>query len=487
MPPLNFQGVHAKVLADTTPEIDLEGSLACGKTTLCLAKELLKAKEHPGIWGFMCRYSDNDTKTKLRPAFEEICSIYGESPAWDAKELCYVFDNGSKIYAFGLKSVDFLSRYAKLRGLAVSRIYVDQPEEMPGDIGLELRARIRPDLRASTQGRSFPTQLTLSPNPPSDRHWIAKQYPTDNSIKGRKHYALSVYDNAHNLPDGFIASLEASYPPGHAKHGPMVLGKRGVSVIGDPIFDDSFIRRAHVTKTPYAADDALYEAFDVGKHNPCWIVAQRPYAGGWRFLGGIQGQDLFLEDFLAVVKQKRQDWFGDLSRAKILTCSVPSGVRTAAQVPRYSTMNLLRDAGFEPRFHEAGQSPDVLLAMIERLASYMRKRNGKGEEAIQVNSDESRFLRASGEGVDPAPFLAQGFEAGMVWDEHFVSVGSKEVRQPKEDDWFEHGLNCAAALELNFGADQSSEADRQARLLKTRQRMADSTPILTGPQSWLGA
>jgi hypothetical protein len=26
----------------------------------------------------------------------------------------------------------------------------------------------------------------------------------------------------------------------------------------------------------------------------------------------------------------------------------------------------------------------------------------------------------------------------LVWDEHFVSVGSKQIRKPKKDGWFGH-------------------------------------------------
>ena len=32
-----------------------------------------------------------------------------------------------------------------------------------------------------------------------------------------------------------------------------------------------------------------------------------------------------------------------------------------------------------------------------------------------------------------------------------MSVGSKQVRKPKKDGWFEHGQNCHEYRELNFG------------------------------------
>src|SRR6185503_6605515 len=55
------------------------------------------------------------------------------------------------------------------------------------------------------------------------------------------------------------------------------------------------------------------------------------------------------------------------------------------------------------------------------------------------------------------PFLTDGFEAGYVWDEHYVSIGSKQIRKPKKDGWYEHGQNCTEYLELNFGGEQPTQ------------------------------
>jgi hypothetical protein len=67
--------------------------------------------------------------------------------------------------------------------------------------------------------------------------------------------------------------------------------------------------------------------------------------------------------------------------------------------------------------------------------------------------DPERWLTISERATTPDRFLADGFEAGYVWDEHLVSVGNKQVRKPKKDGWYEHGQNCAEYLELNFGAE----------------------------------
>jgi hypothetical protein len=70
------------------------------------------------------------------------------------------------VYAFGLKSPDYLSRYAKLRGLGVAGIYNDQTEELAGDFAGELRARLRQ--------QAYPHQLLFCPNSPNVTHWLAK-------------------------------------------------------------------------------------------------------------------------------------------------------------------------------------------------------------------------------------------------------------------------------------------------------------------------
>ena len=47
--------------------------------------------------------------------------------------------------------------------------------------------------------------------------------------------------------------------------------------------------------------------------------------------------------------------------------------------------------------------------------------------------------------------VADAFEFGYVWDEHMVSVGSKQMRKPKKDGWHEHPMNVVEYLEANFG------------------------------------
>ena len=484
MPTLEFRGILADFMADRTREIDIEGALSSGKTTACLSKVRRRLEDEPGIQGFIFRYSGTDTDTKLRPAFEQMCVMeYPDAlPHWDNKELVYEFPNGSICYAFGIKAVDKLSRYSKLRGLGVALIYNDQTEELPKDLGEELRSRMRQP--------GFHHQLIFSPNPPGTDHWLAKQFPTDRAkmLPGRRLYQVSLYDNAHNLPAEMISGSEAAFPVEHAKHKAVILGQRGPNVIGDAIYEDTFKRSIHVRPVPYDPDVVLLEAFTFGKKNPAWVCSQQRYAGGLAFIGGIIGEGLFLEDFLPVVKRYRAEWFANLAKDKdsVKSCATMSQSLKEQTTVRFTGLNVLRASGFPVQWRDNTNSPDVVQGVIERLAGYMRRRTVGGVESLAVNSDEQRWLKVSREGIEPCAFVAQGFEAGYVWDEHTVSVANNEVRQPKADDWFEHGMRCCEAIELHFCADQPTPEARDKAALIAQQRAENSSlPETSGPGGWM--
>ena len=475
-----WQGIHATIFADDTREIDVEGARESAKTTLLLDRRISLLKRFPGIHTLICRYSDTATKTKLKPRFESLCAIRGfTSYNWNDKELAYEFSNGSKVYAFGLKAANQTARYEKIRGLDVSDVYVDQAEELPADIGQELRASLRQ--------RGYPHQLTFSPNPVSTTHWLADErhggFPEDNSVPGRRYYRLSIDDNAYNLSDEDIASMKATFPPDHAKHGAMILGRRGFNVIGDPIFEDTFMRKYHVRELRFDPESLLLEGFDFGKKNPAYVAAQRLPDGGLVFLAGIIGENLFLQDFVPFVVTQREKWFPNLRSDMIRTCCPAQGPLDGGN--RFTSLAVLRKAGFQPISRDGSNAADVSLAMIEQLAGYMRRRNASGKESFGINNDESHWLKASRQGVpEPWPFMAQAFEAGAVWDKHFRSVGNNVVRQMATDDWFANAVRCAQNIELNFCANQLSQDEIERRRASQRSQDSDGSSRYGSTWGW---
>lgn len=488
---LEFIGVHAEFLADDTPEIDLEGSLSCGKTTVALWKELLALEKYPGIWSLIGRWVDDQVKTLLRPAFEQLARIKCVSMKWNDKFSFYEIDNGSRAYMFGLKTIssDAEQRYGKIRGLAVSRIYIDQAEQLPSDIAGELRLRLRPDIEARMRGVDYPRQLTFSPNPTNFDHWLAKQFPEKNNIKGRRYYSLSLFDNAHNLPQTMIDGAITMYPPEHPKHQTVILGKRGLNVMGDAIYDNLFDRNIHVKPMEWNRDTPLIEAFELGKHNPVWVIGQRTMQGALKLLGGILGERLMLEDFIPIVKQYRAEWFPDSPSAKTAfrCCTSPMGDHETGASDRFTLISLLREAKFRPNWRDAANAHDVQLGMIEHVGALLRRRISSREEALGINADTSRWLSAAPDGtVKERPFMAFAFEGGYVWDAHDVSVANKSLRQPFVDDEYSTAMRCVENLVLNFCAGQKSEEDRSTarRAAAEKARMADG-PKIGGVAPWM--
>jgi hypothetical protein len=456
---IKFKGPLSRFMKDRTRFIDLEGALNCGKTTACLTKEFLEAQMNPGIWSFIARFTDGDNDTKLLPAWEAVVAKFGVRLQWNTEEKYYGFPNGpsesdpyeggSRVYSFGLMSPVPMRRYAKLRGLGVSRIYIDQAEELPGDFFGELVLRLRQS--------GYAHQFTISPNPMGENSWHADEFPVDNSKPNRVYYSISIYDNAHNLPQETLDDVLTTYPTTHASHRSKVLGQRGLNVVGNPVYSGAFYRPTHEGVAEYEPSLPLYVALDFGKHHPCLVAKQISPLGQNRFLGGILGQNLYLDDFLDIALAKLAEWFPD---AMLEWCCDPAGASDTSHGTQ-GALKTLREKGIRPRYRADSNSPLIRNAMIERMAAQMRKRAADRSEAFMV-SNSHRWIRTGTRGTVLDRFLADAFEAGYVWDEHMVSVGNKQVRKPKKDGWYEHGMNCSEYLETNFGSLRTPPPETQA-------------------------
>ncbi len=484
---LEFRGVHAEIIRDRTLERDVEGALSSGKTIACMKCEIDALKEEPGIWTLASRWTGDATDTLLRPQLEQMFRLeeFG-TWAWDPKEKCYQWPNGSRMFAFGLKtqSQDPEERFGKIRGLPVSRIYISQAEQFPSDISAELRSRMRPDIEAQARGDRYRRQITFDANPVDDDigpsgHWLAKQFPTNNSITGRRYFCLSLFENAHNLPADFIAQQLAIYPPEHPKHRTMILGQRGFAVSGEPIFESVFSHKDHVRDLSLRTEGRFLEGLDIGKHNPCYVLACRTPLGALLLLGGILGQGLVLEDFIPLVKQYRDLWGMD---RHIDTAIAPFGITRGHSSG--TMMQTLRLAGFKLHSRPDANAPDVQLAMIEYIASMLRQRTVSREECIGINADPSRWLTISRDGVSQLAFMAHAFEGGYTWSKNFISVGHKQVRQPTEDDKYANAMHCLENIVLNFCAGKPSQSVEDERKAEEARKNRVPRPA-TGPNAWM--
>lgn len=436
---MQWRGKQSAVLLEDAREVAVEGAIRAGKTTVCLWKEHAAARKYPGIPIMLARWTDEAVHGLIAPLWAQICEQCGDRQTWNSKESCFDWANGSRIYIRGLKSQDQTLRYSKFRGLTLARIYIDQAEELPHDIYMECAGRL--------SAKGFPHQITISPQAIEDTHWIADEFPLRGGNANRKLIQVSIYDNAHNLDESVIPALERLYPSSHPKHRTLIQGLRGMNVIGEPVYKGAFVRAIHETVAEYDPALPLDMALDFGKHHPCAVFAQTSSLGQCRYLGGVLGQQLYLDDFIDIVLRYRSAWFP--APCEVRECCDPAGAADTSHGTEGALKNL-RAKGIRPQYQADSNSPAIRLAMVERLASRMRKRAADRSEALVI-SNSDRWLRVSEQSTMVDRFLADGFEAGYVWDVHMVSVNNKQVRKPKKDGWYEHGQNCAEYLELNFG------------------------------------
>ena len=437
---MRWRGKQAQVLRCNSREVDVEGAVRSGKTTVCLWKELRAGLKHPGIHMLLSRWSDETTFSQLKPAWDGICEAAEIDHSWNARESCYDWASGTRVYIKGLRASQEEQKYSKFRGLTLARVYVDQAEEIEQDVYKELAIRL------SQSG--FPHQITLSPQSVEEGHWITEEFPEDNGLPGRSYFPLATRDNEHNLPKGYVKELERQYPVDHPKHRTLVLGQRGMNVSGVPVYSGAYVRELHEKPCKYDAGLPLEVGIDFGKKHPCVIFRQVSELGQIRILGGIMGQDLYLQDFLPVVKRHLSAWYPD---AKVKWAGDPAGSADTSQGTKGAGHIMQREYGIKVRFSRHANSPAARLGAIERMAGVMRKRLPTGDESFVVNSDPKRWLRVSARGAALRDrFLAGALEAGYVWDKHTISVAHKQVRRPKKDGWYEHGCNALEYLAITF-------------------------------------
>ncbi len=474
---LKFQGIHQEILDDETPELDVEGARMSGKTWTLCEKVRRSCLAHPGIWWLVSRYSNTETENQLRPQFVKVCRAQGTEPEWNSDESAYWFPEKdgqvSKVFAFGLRTQSKDQRFAKIRGSGFAGVYLDQAEEIPEDIGTEVRALVRQP--------GFPHQLIFSPNPMSEDHFLADQFPDEQDLPGRKYYHLSLYENRHTLDAGTIEKMEAAYPITHAKHRSLILGLRGPNITGTPVYEHAFLRALHVQPVQLDTDSPLLEAIHFGQKHPVWVAAQRSYFGGLTILGSIIGKKMFLDDFLPIVQKHRAEWFSQAKGVK--TCCDPPPNKGAEDV-RFSNIAILKECGFKPVWTANSNAPDVRESIIQSIGGMMKRRHGINQ-AFQVSADPSRFLMASTTVIKHTKMFVDSIEGSYVWSENLVSVSNKKVRQPKEDDLIEGSMRCLENIVSNFCALQITDEERERRRID--QRLNQGAPRSGGgPYAWLG-
>ena len=418
--------------------IDYEGAVRTGKTTAPSAKSCDYAEEWRGINICISRWKDTDLWAQVVPAWRDMARRYGLQLQWHPDEqydevLHTEGANGqnSRVYIRSLHTNELDSRYSKLAGLTLAILWIDQPEEVPEDV-------IDAYIPARLSQPGYPHEVWLTPNPVDETdHWIAKWFPIDPAQLAPNHYYIqtSLYDNINGVGEQYIADMEAKYPAGHALRRRFIEGRRGLSVVGEPVYAKAFSRQLHVTESAvFNRQLPLLEAWDFGHHHPAVLWSQF-VQGCWVVLGEVQGSNQFIEDFAPWVLEQRAALFPHMT--EVWSCCDPAGMRQNSQGTKTSAVDVLNAHGVSPRAIDGANSPTMRDSAIQKLsAALMRLHHAK--PAVMIHPRCRVYI--------------DGLEAGYVWDRRSIANSvSPNTRRPLKDGTYDHLQNCGEYTWLNFG------------------------------------
>lgn len=464
--------------AERWPYIDLEGAVRAGKTTPLVAKILNYCVDFPGIHCALCRWTQDALDAQLKPRWRDWCRAHGVELVWNAnEEYDEIKSTGSRVYLRALKGSEETARYGKLAGLTLAVLGIDQPEEVPRDV---YEAYV--PARLSQPG--MPHQLLLTPNPPGLTHWIAELFPAVNRKPGYLYLRTSVYDNRHNLGDAYITSLEEAYPEGHALRRRFIEGKRGLSIVGKPVYGGAFKSRIHIAAVTLNPQVPLLEGWDFGHSHPAVVWAQLMPWGEFRVLGGILGTDQFIEDFAPMVVAQRALWFGAPATAddpdgqyekgelvvpmEIWSTGDPAGDQNNSQGTKISAADVLREYGVNLSTIPGANHPDARDRCIQHLAGYMKRLTRQGPAFVV---DPERWLMDGPEGAVGSTHFTDALEAGYVWDERSISHSvSPNTRRARKDGFYDHSMNAIEYVVLAYGPAQPTKVDHDKEQARARRR-----------------
>jgi hypothetical protein len=459
------QSAFLQARADVWPYVDLEGAVRAGKTTPLVAKVASYAVDFPGICCALCRWTQDALDAQLKPRWREWAGRHGLRLQWHTdEEYDEVVGTGSRVYLRALKGAEETSRYGKLAGLTLAVLGIDQPEEVPEDV---YRAYV--PARLSQPG--FPHQVLLTPNPPGLTHWLATDFPERNTVPGHLYLRTSVYDNRHNVGDAYIASLEAAYPEGHALRRRFIEGKRGLPIVGKPVYAGVFQARLHVQKLNLNPNVPLLEGWDFGHSHPAVVWAQILPWGELRVLGGLLGTDQFIEDFTPMALALRHLWFGpDPLPCEVWSTGDPAGDQNNSQGTRVSAADVLREYGVELFTIGGANHPDARDRCIQHLAGYMQRLTKQGP-AFCVDPDRWR-VSVDVEGVIESTHFIDALEAGYVWDERSIAHAvSPNTRRARKDGYYDHAMNAIEYVVLAYGPAQPTKVNVEKEQARARRQM----------------
>ena len=438
--------------------IDVEGSPRSAKSWGIAFWIWKLAWLYPGIQVFYCRYKDDDLVT-LRDVWSKVSAYFPGylHPKWNSTDQAWDFPNGSRVLLSSLKvseGADASAIHGKYKGKTIAVVIIEEAQEVPRAHYVGLKERLSQSKTPDGKDFRYPLKIVLVHNAIDEDHWIAREFPlaADGDTctrEGHRHLRADLYSNSHNLGPDVMAGYEFDYQPGNPLRRTVMEGRRGVTLIGSPVYAHAFRRPLHVSAscgfTPYYP---LLEGWDFGEEKPAVVWAQYiRHKAALRVLGAVKGSELFLELFAPKVLEIRQRLFGQLAREVRVWCD-PTGA-TGNGGLQYTPIGLLHDLGIPAKPTRDGSSSrdgndaEVRYKAIQTMAGYMLKLATDGSQAFLMAPLCIELSQKGSELVEQeSGILSTAFEAGNIWDTKAASEDKPNIRKPKKGTRYDDLMNA---------------------------------------------
>ena len=456
--------------------IDVEGSPRSAKSWgigFWIWKLVYK---YPGIQVFYCRYKDDDLVT-LRDVWSKV-SVYFPpylQPKWNSSDQSWDFPNKSRVLLSSLRVSEGATAAAihgKYKGKTIAVVIIEEAQEVPWANYLGLKERLSQSKTPDGEAFDYPLKIVLVHNSVDEDHWIAKEeFPLGSDDEtcdkpGHLHLRADLYSNAQNLGPHVLAGYEQDYTADHPLRRTVIEGKRGVTLLGDPVYRHSFRRPLHVAKHPLAVEKyyPLLEGWDFGQQKPAVVWAQYiRHTATFRILGAVKGSEVFLELFAPKVLEIRQRLFGD--EVTVHSWCDPTGA-TGNGGLSFTPVSLLHELGVPAQPAKVqtkdGNDPEVRAKAIQTLGGYMHRFGVDGQQAFQVSPMCIEVELKEGVWQEKETnLLVSAFEVGYIWSKAAISDAHPNIRKPQKGTRFDDLMN---ALEYIVTGEQIPSAPSVATL-----------------------
>ncbi len=443
---------------------DVEGSPRSAKSWGVAFWIWKLAYQYPGIQIFYCRYKDEGL-IQLRDVWAKVSAYFPPElhASWNTKDQAYDFPNGtwhgevysgSRVFLSSLRVAEAMTAdavHGKYKGKTLAIVIIEEAQEVPRVNYQGLKERLSQSRTPLGQPFRYPLKIVLVHNCVDEDHWIAEEFPLDSdgntcTKPDHTHHRADLYSNAVNLGPDVMMGYERDYPPGHTLRRTVIDGRRGVTLLGKPVYAGYFDRTVHLdgtlTLSPYYP---LLEGWDFGHEKPAVVWFQYlAHIGAVRILGAVKGKELFLETFAPRVLEIRQRWFpmaGDVW----VWCD-PTGA-TGNQGRKETAVKLLHDMQVPARWMPDANDASTRYGAIQALAGFMERAARDGSPAFLMHPRTIELVRA-GATIEErqTDLLLTAFEAGYIWDEHAASDANPNVRKPKKGTRYDDLMNALEYL-----------------------------------------